>query len=677
VTGPSQTVAGDADRGASLEKTPQPSGKPTTALPLLGRMVRYARPYLTLVIAALFFALLFAAARYGRAYLVKPLMDDVLLPHRSGVEADVGDDFRSLETYSLAAGRAPASATAAELRDSGIEAPAAPATPDSHPADVAGEKSTYTEEVSAAIRMVLLAALLIVLAMPLALFARAYLLQYVLGAISVDIKKQLAAKLLSLPLTYHRTTHSGDILSRTMNDATAAENALRLLFVDFLQAAIMVVIGAGTLVLISWQLALIALLSAPLIVGVLAFFSKKVRRTATRRQEQLGEVTQRLVAILSGIKVIKAFRGEDMENQAFRRETDKLFKRVMKVVKNRVLSRSLVEMLNNAMGMGLLLLGTLLVLENRWGLTPGDLVAFTMVLATTYKPIKAMSKGWVGLMDSLASAERFFHILDTPAVVPDPPGAVEIDGVHESIRFENVHFSYGREQVLCGVSVEAKPNEVVAIVGRTGTGKTTMMDLLLRFEEPDAGSIEIDGVSLDQITRDSFLDQIAVVTQEPFLFDATICQNIRYGRPDADDEAFAAAVRAAHVDEFVDQLPEGYDTPVGEFGVMLSGGQRQRITIARAILKNPSILVFDEATSSLDAKTERAVQEAIDSLRGKRTIFVIAHRLSTIRNADHIVVLEGGRISHEGDHYELMERSVLYRDLVSLQTEQAEPHELG
>jgi len=639
-------------------------------------MARYAKPHLALVIAALFFSLLFAVSRYGRAYLVKPLMDDVLLPHRGGVEADVGENLRTPEIYSLAASQAPTAAAANDTRASGIEAPAAPATPDSHPTDAAGEKSIYTEEVRAAFRMVLLAALLIILIMPVALFARTYLLQYALGAISVDIKKQLAAKLLSLPLTYHRTTHSGDTLSRTMNDAQAAEIALRLLFVDFVQAGIMVAIGAGTLALISWQLALIALLSAPLIVGVLAFFSKKVRRTATRRQEQLGEVTQRLVAILSGIKVIKAFRGEDMENQAFRRETDKLFKRVMKVVKNRVLSRSLVEMLNNAMGMGLLILGTVLVLQNRWGLTTGDLVAFTMVLATTYKPIKAMSKGWVGLMDSLSSAERFFHILDTPAVVPDPPGAVEIDGVREAIRFENVHFSYGREQVLCGVSLEVKPNEVVAIVGRTGTGKTTMIDLLLRFEEPDAGSIEIDGVSLDRIARDSFLDQIAVVTQEPFLFDTTIRQNIRYGRPDADDEAFAAAVRAAHVDEFVEQLPEGYDTPVGEFGVMLSGGQRQRITIARAILKNPSILVFDEATSSLDAKTERAVQEAIDSLRGKRTIFVIAHRLSTIRNADRIVVLEQGRISHQGSHDELLEQSVLYRDLVSLQTEATESQNL-
>jgi ABC-type multidrug transport system fused ATPase/permease subunit len=203
------------------------------------------------------------------------------------------------------------------------------------------------------------------------------------------------------------------------------------------------------------------------------------------------------------------------------------------------------------------------------------------------------------------------------------------------------------------------------------------MDLLLRFDDPDEGSIEIDGVDLRSIQRDSFLDQIAVVTQDPFLFDTTIRDNIRYGRLDASEEEMFAAARAAHVDEFVDQLPEGYDTQVGEFGTLLSGGQRQRITIARAIMKNPAILVFDEATSSLDAKTERTVQDAIDTLRGKRTVFVVAHRLSTIRNADRIVVLEQGRVSQQGTHEELLAESGLYREFVALQTDAADSSEDG
>jgi ABC-type multidrug transport system fused ATPase/permease subunit len=299
----------------------------------------------------------------------------------------------------------------------------------------------------------------------------------------------------------------------------------------------------------------------------------------------------------------------------------------------------------------------------------GQLGAFAMVLAMTYKPIKTLSRGWTKTIESLASADRFFQIIDLQEEPADPPGAIEIDGVHQSIRFDDVNFSYDRDPVLRNLSLLVEPGEVIAIVGRTGQGKSTLVDLLLRFNEPDSGSITLDGVALRDIARESFLAQIAVVAQEPFLFDTTIRENIRYGREGASDADFEQAVRAAHVDEFVDQLPQGYETPVGEFGLQLSGGQRQRITIARALMKDPAILVFDEATSSLDAKTERIVQEAIEGLRGKRTVFVIAHRLSTIRSADRILVIEGGAISESGSHDELMAWGGIYREMVDLQLE--------
>jgi len=294
--------------------------------------------------------------------------------------------------------------------------------------------------------------------------------------------------------------------------------------------------------------------------------------------------------------------------------------------------------------------------------------AFALVLSTTYRPIRSLAQDWVKLIDAEPSAERFFAILDAEEEVADAPDAICIDGVHRDISFRDVCFSYGREPVLREVTFHVNAGDVIALVGRTGAGKTTVADLLMRFHDPTSGAIEIDGVDLRRIARRSLMSQIAVVTQEPFLFDGTIRENIRYGRVDASDEEVLEASRAANVDEFARDLPEGYDTEVGTAGVRLSGGQRQRITIARALLRNPAILIFDEATSSLDSKSEQLVQKAIESLFGGRTVFMIAHRLSTLRRADRIVVLEGGRVSQSGTHDELMRAGGLYSELLELQT---------
>jgi ABC-type multidrug transport system fused ATPase/permease subunit len=267
----------------------------------------------------------------------------------------------------------------------------------------------------------------------------------------------------------------------------------------------------------------------------------------------------------------------------------------------------------------------------------------------------------------MPAADRFFELLDAPGESADAPGARAFTALESGIRYRNVSFSYGREPVLRDVSFDVAAGETVAIVGRTGAGKTTLVDLLLRFFDPDSGAIEIDGTDLRDLQRDSLRDRVAVVTQEPFLFDGTIRDNVRYGAPDADDAALEAAVLAAHVKEFVEALPQGYDTQVGDAGSLLSGGQRQRVTIARAILRNPAILILDEATSALDTKSERWVQEAIESLLTTRTALVIAHRLSTIRNADRIVVVDEGRIAAVGTHAELLESSPLYRDLAAPQ----------
>lgn len=616
------------------------------------RLLRFVRPYVGVLLLGIACSAAYSGARYVRAWLVKPLVDDVL-PHVSS-SASVG--FRDL--LAVVPGLSGAKPEAAS-----------PAPPD--PADeLAGAeaelRARMAERARESLGLIVLAALGLLVVLPIAHFGQIYLVDWTLGRVLVDIQQGLCAKLLSLPLGFHHGTTRGDMLSRTVNDATRAHSALDLIFAEVVQNGLALVIGVVLLCWISWQLTLTIALATPLIAVVIAVFGRRIRKASKRRQESLAGVTQRLVQILAGIKVIKAFRAEDVEAAHFARENLRYFRRNMKVVKNRALARTFVEGLNNLIGVVVVLLGVLLVLDN-WGLSLGSLLSFAMAMQVTYRPLKDLTKAWTQLQDAMPAADRFFELLDAPGETADGEDALAFPGVREAIRFEGVSFSYGREPVLRDVSFEVRAGETVAIVGRTGAGKTTIVDLLLRFFEPVRGRITIDGTPLSRFARRSLLDRVAVVTQEPFLFAGTIGENIRYGAPGASDAEVEAAAVAAHVKEFVDTLPDAFETEVGDAGVKLSGGQRQRVTIARAIVRDPAILVFDEATSSLDSKSERIVQDAIDALLEGRTTFVIAHRLSTVRSADRIVVLEEGRVAAVGSHEELLGCSDLYRELVSLQ----------
>jgi subfamily B ATP-binding cassette protein MsbA len=614
------------------------------------------RPYLGILALAIACSLVYAGARNARNYLVKPLFDDVILPqYKSGNPADMGAWFANL-------GEPPGQQGSGEPAESQRgEIPAA-----------ADSRDLLAEGVGENLYKVLLAGLLIVMVLPLAHFGQVYLAQYTMGRALVDIQQELCAKLLALPLHFHHRTSRGETLSRTTNDATRAHFALDLLFADSVQSLLALLVSVGFLFSISWQLTLTTFAIAPLVAGLITAFGRRIRKSAKRRQESQANVTQRLVQILAGIKVIKAFRTQVVEEDAFRKENLRYFRRNMKVVMNRTLARTSVEGLNNGIGIAIILVGAALVMNQMWELSLGSLAAFVLVMQATYRPMKDLAKGWTHLMEAAPSAERFFELMDEAPDVVDVPGALRLEGVREGIRISEVSFSYGREPVLRDVSLDVSAGEVVAIVGPTGAGKTTLADLLLRFYDPDSGSLEIDGIDLRRIERTSLLAHIAVVTQEPFLFAGSIWDNLRYGRPDASEAEIEAAALAAHVDEFVETLPQGYETDVGDAGVMLSGGQRQRITIGRAILKNPAILIFDEATSSLDAKSERYVHEAIESLLTGRTAFIIAHRLSTVRNADKIAVLKKGSLVGLGTHEELMAEEGLYQELMSIQTEERE-----
>ena len=610
----------------------------------LARLLAFMRPYVGVLLLGLLFTGVYSSARMARTYLLKPLLDDVLpaAAHITGEAApDLGwPGFARVARAALPERIRPARATGAA-------------------ADLPLADRFYG---------LLLGALLVVSILPVAHFGQNYFSEYAMGRVLIDLQQQMANQLLALPLARHHEMQRGDTLTRSLSDSMVAHGAVRALLGDVLESSITIVVSIGTLMVISWQLALATLLIAPALAGVVAWFGRRIQSRARRRQETVGEVTQRLVGILAGIKVIKAFRAERHEQAAFAADNLRLFQRSMKVVMSRVWSKSAVEGLTNVAGLGVVFVGTILAIEGRWGLTPGSLAAFLTVMLTTQRTSRELTKSWTQIQDALPSAERFFELIDTPVETPDAPDAVRIDGIRKEIRVDHVSFSYGREPVLCDVSLTLRAGEVLALVGRTGAGKTTLADLLLRFYDPDAGSIEVDGIDLRCIARDSLLAQVAVVAQEPFLFAGTIRDNIAYGRPTASAAEVEAAATAAYVDEFTAALPLGLDTPIGDAGVRLSGGQRQRVTIARALLRNPTLLIFDEATSALDAKSEQLVQRAVDRLLEGRTVLVIAHRLSTIRHADQIVVLEHGAVSQRGTHAELMRQPGLYRELVGIQS---------
>ncbi len=626
-------------------------------LATLRRILALARPHLGLVVLVAVCTIVFSAGRYGRAYLMKPLLDGVLVPVAEE-EATSG----------------PATGLVGRIGDA-----LAPLIPDDvapHTADEAtrgGEQpvaASHARSIRESLAQILLAALLIVVVTPIALFGRAYLGEYALGRVHLDVQQRLADKLLALPLSVHARQRSGDLLARLQVDAQSLRETLKLVLQEFGVSISMIAIGLATLLYISVPLTLASLLAAPVIAGVLIGFGRRIRRRAARRQVHVGEMLSRLVGILSGIKIIKAFGAEPTERAAFRREARRVFRADMRVVQDRVLSRATVEALNSAAGFVMLAVGAILVLQGRFGLTTGDVAAFATVLATTYKPVKNLSKGYARLMEHLASADRTFAVLDADEEPPLAAGSLRIERIEKSISFEDVALAYADEQgrsqrVLDGVDLRLESGEVVAIVGRSGSGKTSLVDLLLGLERPDAGRITVDTRPLAELDPASVRARMAVVTQEAFLFDASIAENIRYGRPSASDEEVIEAARRAHVDEFAAGLPDQLDTPVGELGVRLSGGQRQRIAIARALLRQPDVLIFDEATSALDPKTERIVRDAIEAMRGDRLIVIVSHRLASVRDADRIVVIEDGRVTDTGTHAELLAHEGPYRELAT------------
>jgi subfamily B ATP-binding cassette protein MsbA len=481
-----------------------------------------------------------------------------------------------------------------------------------------------------------------------------------------DLRTTAYERLQKLSLTYFHQHNTGDIISRISNDVGSVEDMVVHGTDTVISSSVMVVFIVVVLFRTDPLLAIIAIAPVPLFVGSVIVFARIIRPLYERIRAQLGDINTKLQENISGIQVIKAFGREEHELEEFRQSSKEYLRLNIKGI---WLWTSFFPFLGflTSMGMILVIWVAGLMTKTRHA-TVGDLLVFVGELQQFYQPVGQLLRVHNVFNQALAALARIFDLLDQNPEVIEMPDAVTLERVKGRVELDNVSFRYPTgELVLKNVSVVAEPGETVAIVGRSGAGKTSLISLIPRFYDPQEGRVLLDGIDVRNIRLSSLRAQIGMVLQETFLFDGTVKENIRYGRLEATDEEIVEAAKAAYAHEFIEDLPDGYDTVIGERGVKLSGGQRQRIAIARAILKNPRILILDEATSLVDTEAEQIIQAALENLMKGRTTFVIAHRLSTVRNADKIVVIDEGEVVELADHQALMERGGLYADMYARQ----------
>lgn len=500
-------------------------------------------------------------------------------------------------------------------------------------------------------------------------FLSKYLIEWVAQYVILGLRNEVFARILHLPLLYFTGSRTGELMSRTLNDTQLIERGITEVICDLVQQPFVLIAAAAALFLTDLRLAVFSLLLFPICIIPIRIFGRRVRRHARAGQERMGDLSSLQQEVVSGAAIVKAFGTEAREEERFTRLSYDFFRRQIKITMAKAAISPLIEVLS-AIGAC-----AILVYARRTGLDLPSLIVFFGAMFFMYAPVKKLSRVHLFIQQSSAAADRIFSILDTVDNVCDLPGAVETSGPINEIRFENVEFAYGPDKplVLSGIQLTARSGELIALVGGSGSGKTTLVNLLPRFFDPVRGRVLLDGHDIREFTLASLRRRIGLVTQETILFNETVFRNMAYGEPDASRAQVEAAARKAHAHEFIQAMPNGYDTVIAERGLLLSGGQRQRLAIARALLRDPPILILDEATSALDTESERAVQAALNEAMEGRTVFAIAHRLSTIQRADQILVLDQGVIAERGRHDELLARNGIYRRLYHLQFEQHPP----
>ncbi|WP_405744166.1 lipid A export permease/ATP-binding protein MsbA [Anaerovibrio slackiae] len=502
-------------------------------------------------------------------------------------------------------------------------------------------------------------------------YGQSYLVSYVGQRVIIDVRSVLFRKFQKMPLSYYDKQQTGTVMSYITNDVSAMQSAIVDNLIELVTESSILIGSLAMMIYLDWKLSLLTLMTIPLVGFAMKIFGRKLKRSSTVIQERAAEITSLLQESISAIRVVKSFVRETYEIRRFDEQNWKNFQAAMKNVKLTSLLTPTVEFLAAIAVTFIVWFGGYEVVNEV--ITAGELVAFLTYAVNLANPVKRLSRVYAAIQRAMAAADRVFAVMDLDEKITDVPGAKPLPPIKGQVEFKDITFSYKEGQpALQHISLKAEPGQMIALVGPSGSGKSTIANLIPRFYDVDSGTITIDGHDIRQVTADSLREQIGLVPQETMLFSTTVMENIRYGRLDATDEEVVEAARAANAEEFIKDLPEGYDTKLGERGLNLSGGQRQRLAIARAILKNPRVLILDEATSALDTESEKIVQDALDKLMVGRTSFVIAHRLSTIFNADQIFVVENGHLREHGTHEELLAAGGLYSNLYNIQFRQNE-----